>query len=71
MALINDPAKDFELLLYQSGLKLKEIAAAVGRDPSNVRATVRSHVMNSRYIEAVDTLGYDIEIIYIKKEKRR
>lgn len=71
MALINDPAKDFELLLYQSGLKLKEIAAAVGRDPSNVRATVRSHVMNSRYIEAVDTLGYDIEIIYIKKERKR
>ena len=67
MALRNDPARDFEMLLYQSGLKLKEIAAAVGRDPSNLRATVRAHVMNGRYIEAVDSLGYDIEIIYIKK----
>lgn len=71
MALRNDPARDFEMLLYQSGLKLKEIAAAVGRDPSNLRATVRAHVMNNRYIEAVDSLGYDIEIIYIKKEKKK
>ena len=71
MALKNDPARDFELMLYKSGIKLKDLAAAVGRDPSNLRATVRSHVMNSRYIEAVDSLGYDIEIIYIRKDQRK
>lgn len=71
MALKNDPARDFELMLYQSGIKLKDLAAAVGRDPSNLRATVRSHVMKSRYIEAVDSLGYDIEIIYIRKDQRK
>lgn len=71
MALKNDPARDFELMLYQSGIKLKDLAAAVGRDPSNLRATVRSHVMNSRYIEAVDSLGYDIEIIYIRKDQKK
>ena len=71
MALLNDPGRDFELLLYNTGLKLKEIAAAVGRDPSNVRATVRAHVMNPRYIEAVETMGYDIEIVYIRKGDKR
>ena len=67
MALLNDPARDFELMLYNTGLKLKEIAATVGRDPSNVRATVRAHVMNPRYIEAVESMGYDIQIVYIRK----
>lgn len=71
MALLNDPARDFEIMLYDTGLKLKEIAAAVGRDPSNVRATVRAHVMNPRYIEAVDSMGYDIKIVYIRKGEER
>lgn len=71
MALLNDPARDFEIMLYDTGLKLKEIAAAVGRDPSNVRATVRAHVMNPRYIEAVDSMGYDIKIVYIRKGETR
>ena len=71
MALLNDPARDFEIMLYDTGLKLKEIAAAVGRDPSNVRATVRAHVMNPRYIEAVDSMGYDIKIVYIRKGEKR
>ena len=71
MALLNDPARDFELMLYNTGLKLKEIAAAVGRDPSNVRATDRAHVINPRYIEAVDCMVYDIEIVYIIKGEKR
>ena len=71
MALLNDPARDFELMLYNTGLKLKEIAAAVGRDPSNVRATVRAHVINPRYVEAVESMGYDIEIVYIRKGEKR
>lgn len=71
MALLNDPARDFEIMLYDTGLKLKEIAAAVGRDPSNVRATVRAHVMNPRYIEAVDSMGYDIKIVYIRKGEKK
>ena len=71
MALLNDPARDFEIMLYDTGLKLKEIAAAVGRDPSNVRATVRAHVMNPRDIEAVDSMGYDIKIVYIRKGETR
>ena len=71
MALLNDPARDFEIMLYDTGLKLKEIAAAVGRDPSNVRATVRAHVMNPRYIEAIDSMGYDIKIVYIRKGETR
>lgn len=71
MALLNDPARDFEIMLYDTGLKLKELAAAVGRDPSNVRATVRAHVMNPRYIEAVDSMGYDIKIVYIRKGEER
>lgn len=71
MALLNDPARDFEIMLYDTGLKLKEIAAAVGRDPSNVRATVRAHVMNPRYIEAVESMGYDIKIVYIRKGEKK
>lgn len=71
MALLNDPARDFELMLYDTGLKLKEIAATVGRDPSNVRATVRAHVMNPRYIEAVESMGYDIKIVYIRKGEKK
>lgn len=71
MALLNDPAKDFDMLLYQTGIKLKEIAAAVGRDPSNLRATVHSRVINNRYVETVDRLGYDIKITYVRKERKR
>lgn len=71
MALLNDPARDFEIMLYDTGLKLKEIAATVGRDPSNVRATVRAHVMNPRYIEAVESMGYDIKIVYIRKGEKK
>ena len=59
------------VIMYEVLSELKEIAAAVGRDPSNVRATVRAHVMNPRYIEAVDTMGYDIEIVYIRKGEKR
>lgn len=71
MALLNNLIQDFDLMLHESGMKLKEVATAVGRDPSNLRATVRSQVINSRYIEAVDTMGYDIKIIHIKKENKK
>lgn len=70
MALLNDTAKDFKILLAKSDLNLKGLAEAVGRDPANVLATARSHVISRRYVEAIDKLGYDIKIYYLEKERK-
>jgi transcriptional regulator with XRE-family HTH domain len=69
--LLNNIEMDLKMRLIESGLTQTEVAEKVGVTLSYVNRITkgREQIVNKTFIKMLDELGYDIKIVYEKRDK--
>ncbi len=67
----NNIEMDLKMRLIESGLTQTEVAEKVGVTLSYVNRITkgREQIVNKTFIKMLDELGYDIKIVYEKRDK--
>jgi plasmid maintenance system antidote protein VapI len=64
---------DIKTRCIESGKTQMQIAQNIGTTPSNVNKLIRSkeQIMNKTFIAMMEDLGYDVRLVYEKRELAR
>ncbi|MBR2258777.1 MAG: helix-turn-helix transcriptional regulator [Blautia sp.] len=67
----NNIEMDLKMRLIESGLTQTEVAGKVGVTLSYVNRITkgREQIVNKTFIKMLDELGYDIKLVYEKRDK--
>lgn len=68
--IINDFQNDMKKLCQLQGCTKMDVAKRIGVTRQSFNTTLKNSLPTRKYVEAVDALGYDIEVTYIKKKER-
>ncbi len=67
--LVNGNIKDeVKILSIQSGVKFSTVASDMGVAPSAITIALKANVVNARFIEICEAIGYDVKLEFIKRE---
>ena len=69
----NNIEMDIKTRCIESGTTQTQIAQNIGTTPSNVNKLIRSkeQIMNKTFIAMMEDLGYDVRLVYEKRELAR
>lgn len=66
--LLNNTEKDIKMLLLDEGMTQKAVADTQGKTLAQINAAIKHKApLNKSFVEILDTLGYDIQIEYVKR----
>ena len=68
----NNIEVDVKVKCIEAGLTQAELGTQIGSSGQYVNRIIKKHegIINKTFVEMMDALGYDIELTYVKKEKR-
>lgn len=65
----NDLKMDYKMIQLKSSMTWVEIGKKVGKTNMSASQVVRGKIISQTFIDAMDAMGYDIQIVYVPKEK--
>ena len=69
--LLNDVKLDCRLIQAQSQKKWTEVAEELGKTRQSVSRLLTQAPISEYFVDVMDAMGYDIQISYIPKDKKR
>jgi len=69
MALLNKPRDDLRRLKRSAKKQYKEITAEMGVSHQRVAQIYGTQVVNHRFLDLCELLGYDVQLVYIKRKE--
>lgn len=67
--LLNDTEKDLRHILVDTEVSIKEAAERAGLPRSYVHKVMERSTVDQKFVDILDGIGYDVKILYVKKEK--
>ena len=66
----NNFEKDIKVKCLEEGANQEQVAAKIGTTAQYVNRIIKKKdgFVNNTFIQIMEALGYDIEVVYIKKE---
>ena len=65
----NDFVIDLKAIMRREGKTMESIGEELGLNKATISKRARGKVINKGYVELMETLGYDIEVKYIKRSE--
>lgn len=70
--LINNTEKDIKNLIYEKGTTQTAIAKKRRKSLSQINLAIKNkNPLNKSFIEILETIGYDIQIEYVKRDETK
>lgn len=66
---INNFENDFKKLQGMSGKSQRAIAAEMGVSQPNVARIAKGKIIPQKFAEVCEVLGYDVKVVYVKREE--
>ena len=65
----NDFVIDLKAIMRKEGKNMEWLGEQIGISKAAVSLRINGQVMNKGYVELMETLGYDIEVRYVKRSE--
>ena len=67
----NNVEVDVKVKCIEAGLTQEQVAETIGTTGQYVNRVIKKKdgFLNKTFVQIMETLGYDIEIVYVKKEE--
>ena len=65
---INDFSRDIKTLQEKEGMTQTELAKKLGMQQNGISQAIKGKIIPKRYADVVETLGYDIKVVYVKRD---
>lgn len=71
--ILNNIELDIKIKCLEEGTTQQKLAKTIGTTGQYVNRIVKKKegIVNDKFIQIMDALGYDIELVYIKQEKTK
>ena len=69
MAVINNFPDDIKALQEKANLSQMAIASKLGMQQHGITQAIHGKIIPKRYADIVEVLGYDIKVVYVKREE--
>lgn len=67
---INDLEKDIKIKCIEEGMTQASLANKIGKKSQYINHIVKNNdgVVNKTFLQIMEGLGYDVELVYVKRE---
>ena len=65
--ILNSKHKDIKELAVIKGMNLRQVADKCGKSKQGLNKILNGEGFNGEFVKVVESLGYDIEIVYVEK----
>lgn len=65
--ILNSKHKDIKELAVIKGMNLRQVADASGKTKQGLNSILNKQGITGEYVKIVESLGYDIEMVYVEK----
>ena len=67
---INDLEKDIKIKCIEAGMTQASLANKIGKKSQYINHIVKNNdgVVNKTFLQMMEGLGYDVELVYVKRE---
>ena len=65
---VNDIKKDVKIKCLENGTTLRDLGEVTGTSGQYVSRLLGKSVINKMFVKLIETLGYDIRLVYVKRD---